>query len=96
MTIDVPSVCIDADTRETSSPASTRSLVTRRMTGGERANPSQENDMIAVNKLLTAVLSGSPSTGQVGAEGARSLDRGGRAGLSDFFGANVGALGTAR
>lgn len=50
--------------------------------------------MIDVNKLLTTVLSGSPTTGQSGVEGAQPLDRGGRAGLGDFFGANVGALGT--
>ncbi|MBL6851851.1 MAG: tellurite resistance TerB family protein [Alphaproteobacteria bacterium] len=50
--------------------------------------------MIDVNKLLTTVLSGSPTTGQSGVEGAQPADRGGRAGLGDFFGANVGALGT--
>jgi uncharacterized membrane protein YebE (DUF533 family) len=47
-----------------------------------------------VNKLLTTVLSGGPTAGQSGAEGAQPLDRGGRAGAGDFVGANVGALGT--
>lgn len=50
--------------------------------------------MIDVNKLLTAVLSGSPTTGQSGAESAQPLDRGGRAGLGEFFSNNAGALGT--
>lgn len=50
--------------------------------------------MIDVNKLLTTVLSGSPTAGQSSPEGAQPLDRGGRAGLGDFFGANVSALGT--
>ncbi len=50
--------------------------------------------MIDVNKLLTAVLSGSPTTGQSGADGAQAPDRGGRAGLGDFIANNAGALGT--
>lgn len=49
--------------------------------------------MIDVNKLLTTVLSGGPTSGRSDAEGAQPLDRGGRAGFGDFFGANAGALG---
>lgn len=50
--------------------------------------------MIDVNKLLTTVLSGSPTADQSGERGAQPLDRGGRAGLGDFFANNAGALGT--
>jgi uncharacterized membrane protein YebE (DUF533 family) len=49
--------------------------------------------MIDVNKLLTAVMSGGQSAAKSGAQGAHSLDRGGRSGVGDFLSGNAGALG---
>lgn len=57
------------------------------------AGPSRENEMIDVNKLLTAVMSGGSSTGQSGASGAQSLSRGKKEGIGDFIGSKVGAAG---
>lgn len=57
------------------------------------AGPPRENEMIDVNKLLTAVLSGGSSTGQSGAAGAQAPGRGRREGISDFIGSKVGAAG---
>jgi len=89
-----PTWCIDAETRD--NILTSRSALADNPQDAHRRAPassSQENDMIDVNKLLTAVLSGSSPAVQDSSKGVQLPVRDGRAGVGDFLSANVGALG---